>query len=97
MSYFGHILIWAAHQQRQGKVPIFADKFGISLTSKEVRSKIGGYHLWDKLFRELQGMNSKRWKHVINLETTRTKLTPSKKIFIKMIWIIPYCLILVIF
>ena len=33
----------------------------------------------------------------INLETTRTKLTPSKKIFIKMIWIIPYCLILVIF
>ncbi|CAX44697.1 conserved hypothetical protein [Candida dubliniensis CD36] len=65
LSYFGHILIWAAHQQRQGKVPIFADKFGISLTSKEVRSKIGGYHLWDKLFRELQGMNSKRWKHVI--------------------------------
>ncbi|KAL6453612.1 hypothetical protein SBY92_005183 [Candida maltosa Xu316] len=65
LSYFGHILIWAAHQQRQGKVPIFTDKFDISLSNNEVRSKIGGYHLWDKLFRELKGMNSKRWKHVI--------------------------------
>ncbi|RCK56716.1 hypothetical protein Cantr_05403 [Candida viswanathii] len=65
LSYFGHILIWAAHQQRLGKVPIFTDKFDIVLTNKEVRSKLGGYHLWDKLFRELKGMNSKRWKHVI--------------------------------
>lgn len=65
LSYFGHILIWAAHQQRQGKVPIFTEKFDIVLTNKEVRSKLGGYHLWDKLFRELKGMNSKRWKHVI--------------------------------
>lgn len=65
LSYFGHILIWAAHQQRQGKVPIFTEKFDITLTNNEVRSKLGGYHLWDKLFRELKGMNSKRWKHVI--------------------------------
>lgn len=65
LSYFGHILIWAAHQQRQGNVPILTEKFDIVLTNKEVRSKLGGYHLWDKLFRELKGMNSKRWKHVI--------------------------------
>ncbi|RCK60492.1 hypothetical protein Cantr_08243 [Candida viswanathii] len=70
LSYFGHILIWAAHQQRLGKVPIFTDKFDIVLTNKEVRSKLGGYHLWDKLFRELKGMNSKRWKHVIKFRNT---------------------------
>lgn len=65
LSYIGHILIWAAHQQRMGKVALFTDKFGIALPQASVRASIGGYHLWDRLIRESKGMNSKRWKHII--------------------------------
>ncbi|CAI5757739.1 unnamed protein product [Candida verbasci] len=65
LSYFGHILIWALDQQRRNKFSLFIEKFELNLTKKEIQSKIGGFHLWDKLFRELKGMNSKRWKHII--------------------------------
>lgn len=65
LSYIGHILIWAVHQQRMGKVGLFTERFGISLSQANVRASVGGYHLWDRLIRESKGMNSKRWKHII--------------------------------
>lgn len=64
-AYFGHILIWALHLQRKAKVPLFIDEYGISVSPDEIKMKIGGLHLWDKIFRELKGMNAKRWKHVL--------------------------------
>ncbi|RLV94343.1 hypothetical protein JA1_001857 [Spathaspora sp. JA1] len=64
LAYLGHILIWAANQQRQAKVPLFIEKFDLDLTQQTVRSLVGGYHLWDRLHREAS-MNSKRWKHII--------------------------------
>lgn len=64
-AYFGHILIWALHLQRKAKVPLFIDEYGISVSPDEIKMKIGGLHLWDKVFRELKGMNAKRWKHVL--------------------------------
>ncbi|KAI5961572.1 hypothetical protein KGF57_001697 [Candida theae] len=64
-AYFGHILIWALHLQRKARIRPFVNEYGISISPDEVKMKIGGRHLWDKLFRELKGMNSKRWKHVL--------------------------------
>lgn len=64
LSYIGNVLIWAIHQQIQGKVDLLSEKYNIELTAKLVREHIGGYHLWDRLLRE-QSMNAKRWKHVI--------------------------------
>lgn len=65
LSYFGHILIWASYHQRINKTPVFFEKYDIDLNQSNIRSSIGGYHLWDRLIRESKGMNSKRWKHII--------------------------------
>lgn len=65
LSYIGHILIWAAHQQRQGGVETFAKDYDLTLPASLVRETVGGYHLWDRLIREPSGMNAKRWKHII--------------------------------
>ncbi|KAG5421689.1 hypothetical protein I9W82_000781 [Candida metapsilosis] len=64
-AYFGHILIWALHLQRKATIPSFINEYGLTLSPDEIKMKIGGRHLWDKIFRELKGMNSKRWKHVL--------------------------------
>lgn len=64
-AYFGHILIWALHLQRKATIALFISEYDISLSPNEIKMKIGGLHLWDRLFRELKGMNSKRWKHVL--------------------------------
>lgn len=66
LAYLGHILIWVAHLQRQAKMPMFTEKYEIEeLPQRLIMEHIGGYHLWDRLYRNSKGMNSKRWKHVI--------------------------------
>lgn len=64
LSFIGNILIWAVHQQRQGGVPLLTRNYDISLPATLIRQNVGGYHLWDRLIREPQGMNAKRWKHI---------------------------------
>ncbi|KAI5969512.1 hypothetical protein CANMA_001580 [Candida margitis] len=64
-AYFGHILIWALHLQRRAKASLFTDEYNVSISPNEIKMKIGGLHLWDRIFRELKGMNAKRWKHVL--------------------------------
>lgn len=66
LSYIGHILIWAAHQQRQNRVELLTKDYeDFPMTASLIRENVGGYHLWDRLIREPTGMNSKRWKHII--------------------------------
>lgn len=65
LAYLGHILIWAAHQQRQNHMTLFFDKYELDLSISEIERSIGGFHLWDRLNRLPESMNTKRWKHII--------------------------------
>lgn len=65
LAYIGHVLIWAAYQQRLNNMPTFFNKYGIELSVDEIEKKIGGFHLWDRLRKMHDTMNSKRWKHVV--------------------------------
>lgn len=53
IANIGHILIWADSIHKFG----FVDK-------ELVKAKVGGYYLWDQLFKE-HTINMKRWKHII--------------------------------
>ncbi|CAK9438386.1 uncharacterized protein LODBEIA_P26100 [Lodderomyces beijingensis] len=64
-AYFGHILIWAISLQRLASVSLLTENCDVDVSPATIKSKIGGLHLWDRIFRELKGMNSKRWKHVL--------------------------------
>lgn len=61
-SYIGHILIWASWLQRkEKKKPILE---GLGFTEKDVIASLGGCHLWDRIRRDPQTINMKRWKHI---------------------------------
>lgn len=63
-SYLGHILIWATHLQTTERLPTVMEKYDFDVTRKEILASIGGYHLWDRVRREMKTMNTKRWKHI---------------------------------
>ncbi|CAG87226.2 DEHA2D13420p [Debaryomyces hansenii CBS767] len=65
LAYIGHVLIWAAYQQRSNHMPTFFNKYNIELSVNEIERSIGGFHLWDRLRKMHDTMNSKRWKHVV--------------------------------
>lgn len=65
LAYIGHVLIWAAYQQRLNNMPTFFNKYNIELSVNEIEKSIGGFHLWDRLRKMHDTMNSKRWKHVV--------------------------------
>lgn len=65
LAYIGHVLIWAAYQQRLSRIPTFFSKYNIELSVSEIEKSIGGFHLWDRLRKMHDTMNSKRWKHVV--------------------------------
>lgn len=65
LAYIGHVLIWAAYQQRLNHMPTFFNKYNIELSVNEIERSIGGFHLWDRLRKMHDTMNSKRWKHVV--------------------------------
>lgn len=65
LAYIGHVLIWAAYQQRLNHMPTFFNKYNIELPVNEIEKSIGGFHLWDRLKKMHDTMNSKRWKHVV--------------------------------
>lgn len=53
LSYIGNIIIWINSINNLSYVP-----------KKLTRQSIGGYYLWDQLFKE-DSINMKRWKHII--------------------------------
>lgn len=63
-SYLGHILIWATHLQTTGGMPTVMEKYDFDVTRKDIMLSIGGFHLWDRVRREVKTMNTKRWKHI---------------------------------
>lgn len=63
-SYLGHILIWATHLQTMERLPTVMEKYEFDVTRKEILASIGGYHLWDRVRRDVKTMNTKRWKHI---------------------------------
>mmetsp|Transcript_5726 Transcript_5726/g.6852 ORF Transcript_5726/g.6852 Transcript_5726/m.6852 type:complete len:628 (+) Transcript_5726:134-2017(+) len=65
LAYIGHVLIWAAYQQRLSRLPTFFNKYNVELSVSEIEKSIGGFHLWDRLRKMHDTMNSKRWKHIV--------------------------------
>lgn len=65
LAYLGHILIWASHCQKCNNTPSFFSSFDLDYPSKLIENHIGGPHLWDRLRRDKENINSKRWKHLI--------------------------------
>lgn len=63
-SYLGHILIWANHLQTTGGMPTVMEKYDFDVTRNDIMLSIGGFHLWDRVRREIKTMNTKRWKHI---------------------------------
>lgn len=70
LAYLGHILIWASHCQNLNNTPSFFSTFDLNYTSKVIENHIGGHHLWDRLRRDKENINSKRWKHLIKFRQT---------------------------
>ncbi|EGV61412.1 hypothetical protein CANTEDRAFT_114891 [Yamadazyma tenuis ATCC 10573] len=58
LCYIGCIIVWAD----------FSHNLGI-LQKETLKSRFGGYHLWDQLFKE-STINMKRWKHIIEFRET---------------------------
>ncbi|KAI5966539.1 uncharacterized protein KGF55_000848 [Candida pseudojiufengensis] len=73
LGFIGYILIWAyvlqinQNQEEDNFINQFnlQDQINVSL----IKSKIGGFHLWDKLNKN-SSINSKRWKHIIKFRNT---------------------------
>lgn len=68
LAYFGHIFIWAIYKHMEsGFIQDLFDVCDLKIDPQDVKNVVGGYHLWDRLHREEKHMNSKRWKHIVNL------------------------------
>lgn len=69
LAYFGHVLVWAVHQQRLLHQPLLTDNLAVDVLVPTLATVIGGYHLWDRLKRQLDTMSESRWKRLVKFRS----------------------------